>query len=452
MRRHASVTLLTCALASSACFVSEGECVSNGITIEPCAASLRPGQTLVLSARAGDAAQPVGWVASDFLNAGFHVNVVGNSMELVGKSGQNGVYRVRAEDPADPEGQYAEATLVVSTASYGYPPPPIQIIGPDGPPASGALAAAADRYYFAYADQSGNPRGGGAAAPMNHFVRQFRLSSNSELAVVPDQFLEFGGDVRIEPNAATDCAGAGYWIDVDAFGNTVLQRLLPNSRLEGPVPFGSFCAVTAVAVSCDGAIYVLGEDGNNDCVDVLLRASSFGAEAEEVAILDEIFLGAYDRMAVSPDGLLYLADDDFQTSAALVRFRISDPGTGPQAELDETFRPDPQPAQVKAFSIDANGLIYVAGSFFSPVGRGDSFDTIQEYNALGEDVGSISTYCPEGCVDCNGDDPPQVPFQNIRAIAAGTDGRLRILDDVFVGSDPATDPCQVTLRLIVLDP
>lgn len=456
--RNASWAVLAAVIVCSACFIDSGDCVSQGVEIEPCAVPMKVGQTRVFKAQVtADPNDDVMWVATAALDAGFDPSVGENEIELIGTLGAPGIYKLRAESASDPA-RFGETIITVLGNSYGYPPSPVQLNGADFPDDyDTAVAAGGNRYYVAYADPGAIARG----QPDNFFVKQFDLASNTERVSISGQFTLFGTPTGVAPNVAADCQGNGYWLDrPTGSGPVVLRRLsaagvFSEFTLTNFEPFGMFGA------ACDGTLYLSGVDLSADVFGIF-RIPAFGSPPVEFPIAGlSNALDVFETVALDAEGRLLLADVDAEGCSQFGQgieqvVRIVPAPGGATGMIDPTFVPDLGGRVqfldgVRTLTIDAGGVVYVV-----PVPESDCVPlpatSVLGFNSAGLLVYSIDEYvyeCSGGCAsaDCG----TQVPFQEIRGISVSAQGKLRIVDDVTLGLDP-TDPCQTTMRLVLLDP
>ena len=267
MRHSPSLAALVAASLAGSCFVSEGECESRGVHLDPCQLSARAGQTVVIEATVDGAPEaPVNWILPAAIADAFTVQSEPRRLTLIGRQNVSAVFPLQASAVGD-DTRIGGAALQVNSASFGSAPPPFVLFGGDFPVGSEATATAAggNLYYVAYADSSGglSSLGPPPGPPANFFIRQLDIRTNQLLASVGDQFLQFTGSGQgvIEPNVAADCDGNGYWVDYDPTRGYVLRRLAlgavePDERVLGE--FLNFRLGT-LSVACDGAIYFVAE-------------------------------------------------------------------------------------------------------------------------------------------------------------------------------------------------
>jgi len=268
MHRDSSLAALVVASLAGSCFVSEGECPSNGITLTPCQLSSRAGQTVVVEATiaGGSAPASVNWILPSTVGEAFTVFAEPSRLTLIGRQNVSAVFPVQA-NLAEDGTRSAGASLQVRATNFGSAPPPFVLFGGDFPVGSEATATAAggNLYYVAYADSSGGLSSLGTAQgpPTNFFIRQLDIRTNQLLASVGDQFLQFTGSGQgvIEPNVAADCDGNGYWVDYDPARGYVLRRLAPGAAVPDERLLGEFLdfRLGTLSVACDGAIYFVAE-------------------------------------------------------------------------------------------------------------------------------------------------------------------------------------------------
>ena len=430
---------LLCVALLPACFVDSGECVAQGVRVTPCTIPMKIGQTRTFTAAVtADPDEDVDWLISPAVDTGFDAFVDGNELELVGTLGLGGVYKLRAASATDPE-RFGEAIISMTTHSYGYPPPPVQVNGTDFPEDyEGEVAVGGDLYYVAYADPLILARS--SVVPANFFVQQFALNGDAELAAVEGQFALFGArdPLGVPPNIAADCQGNGYWLDRPDNTSPIEIRRLSTAGTLSSFPLPNFDDVGAMAVACDGKLYFYGLAAGANFGE-LYQISSFGAAPVLFAIPEAPFAGStFDSIATDPENRLILGDQNPDGNPAIIRV-IPDPVL-PIGDVDETFAVDLALPGVSAVAVDGSSVVYGAAQ-----------NAILGINSLGTLIYVVNTYlynCPAGCAtaDCGS----LVQFQDIRSLGAADDGRLRVIDNVTLGAVPLE--CQVTLRLILIDP
>lgn len=336
------------AAATTSCFVSESgqvanNCLQNGILVDPCVVNARAGQTVELAGSiAGNPGAPVDWILPQSAADAFDVVAEPNKLTLVSKQNVTAVFPVQASDPAD-SARFSGASIQVSRADFANTPPPFVLFGGDLPVGSksSATAAGGNLYYVAYADS--NPPGSVVGAPLNFYVQQYETSTNRLLATVVGQFLDFNDPqaaLPIVPNVAADCAGNGYWIDVDPALGYVLRKLAPGATTYEQVALGGYTQLRldTLSVACDGALYFIGQTADYSGADGAIY--SIALLPDRRGVLGGVFK-SYDGLPrsgvvrVLPDGRL---DPSFQ------------PGQGASGPV---FAVLPQP----------NGKLLVGGSF-----------------------------------------------------------------------------------------
>jgi len=267
MKRSSAWAALAAASLASSCFVSEGECESRGVRLDPCQLSARAGQTVVIEATVDGAPEaPVNWILPAAIADAFTVQAEPRRLTLIGRQNVSAVFPLQASAVGD-DTRLGGAALQVNSASFGSAPPPFVLFGGDFPVGSEATATAAggNLYYVAYADSSGglSAQGEAQGPPTNFFVRQLDIRTNQLLASVGDQFLEFTGSGQglIEPNIAADCEGNGYWVDYDPRRGYVLRRLAPGAATADERLLGEFVdfRLGTLAVACGGEIHYVAE-------------------------------------------------------------------------------------------------------------------------------------------------------------------------------------------------
>lgn len=446
----AGAGLVLLCLFPAACLVEPGECVFHGVEVDPCLGPIKVGQTITLDATVtSDPAQAVTWLISTAVDTGFDTTVDGNSIHLVGALGLAGVYTVRAESATDPD-VFGDATITVSTHSYGFPPSPVQVNGADFPDdKSGAVAVGGDRSYVAYADHPDGPAPAAGPSSANFFVQQFSLSTGALLGSVANQFLTFDpADPNTSaPNVAADCLGNGYWLDkANVNAPPTMFRLSP-AGVSTSVTLTGLTQAGPMAVACDGTIYFFGENAGSGRD--IYKAASFGAPFAVFPIPDDPTAGqVFDSIAVDPQGRIVMGDSQANFTVPIIRVL-------PDGDVDDAFAPLVSPVGVVAVAADGQGVVYGASEGGVPA-FGLPPPVIAAFNSFGAIVYTIDEYqynCPAGCAtpDCG----TMIPFARIQSLACSPAGQLRAIDDVTM--NPTNDPnfppaCQVTVRLVLIDP
>jgi len=370
-----------------------------------------------------------------------------------------------------------EAVVTIGAYSFGYPPPPIQIRGADGPPDyQAAVAAGGDRYYVAYADflDTEPPVGAGTEGEtLVASVRQFDTASNQLLEEVGDVFQRFAPGV-LEPNVAADATGNGYWIDFPASSIHPQIRRLTRNGNEGSQDLSDFDSAESLAVAPDGTLYFIGQRGFDES-QLLFRIRSLGSSPEVVDVDTQPFAAQlYDSLAVDSEGRLLLGDENPDGTPAIIRVLPDPEQTTLLVDSDFMLEAD---FGVMALAVDAQGIVYAAtrrpcdeddiilDDMACPCDPKQGKESVLLINTFGDFVRQrvdltgkpadvrvrLDCYvyrCPEKCtVGCN----ERIPFTSIVSMAASPDGRLRIVDDVNLGLS-GSDPCQVQVRIVLLDP
>jgi len=455
MSRWNSLALVLFVVPIGSCFVSPGDCVQEGVQVDPCFVAARPGQTLTLNATViGAPTAAVQWEVSSATNAAFAIQPNGNSLTLISQQNTQGSFSVTARSL---DNETIRGGSVITTKPAGFNPQPSPFVFTGGPTPNRnfigtATASGGGVYYVAYADFNSPdfPAVGGAPPPaVNHFVKQFDLQTNVVLGEVPDQFDGFGGGT-IVPNIAADCAGNGYWIDDRCLdgcnGDYALFQLAPGSST--PVqpqfnfPSNTTPETDTLTVGCDGAIYFVASVSRNQ---ILYTIPVYGDQPIPIVVTGrQSFAFFVDCLAVDFQGRLLAGDENQDGSEPLQRLLLGPVIGGViTATVDTDFTPGLTESEgVSSIAVDPSGIVYAT-----------VFGTqVRAFNELGDPVYTVSSYlhlCPSGCTsaDCN----TIVPFQDIQSIAVTANGGLRVLDDVSI---PVTDPapCQETVRLILIDP
>lgn len=266
MKPSLACATLAAAHLVGACFVSEGECESRGVRLDPCQILARAGQTLVIEANIDGAPDAsVNWILPATVGNAFGVLAEPRRLTLVGRQNVSAIFPLQANVAGD-DTRTGGAALQVNSASFGSAPPPFLVFGGDFPVGSEAMATAAggNLYYVAYADSSS----GSAAQPemlgpvTNFYVRQLDIRTDEVLNTITGQFLQFtGAGGLIEPNIAADCEGNGYWVDFDPKQGFVLRRLRPQASEPDEQVLGNFLEFPrqTLTVACDGTIYYVAE-------------------------------------------------------------------------------------------------------------------------------------------------------------------------------------------------
>lgn len=472
MRFPERLFALALALFGTGCFVSESDCVQQGVSVTPCTLQLRPGQTAVIDARIpGAPNELVSWFVPEAAGI-LDISPNGNRLVLISVANVPASIPVQATSDLD-ENLYGGAVIGLSPATFGSSPPPIFISGGGFPVGTkaGATAVGGNLYFVAYADSLAPLQLQDSFAPgeaTNRFLKRYTLVGSQLTADIPDQFEFFTGpNALIFPNVVADCAGNAYWIDLEALPNRfVLRRLMAGSNtveerplLIDQVPQFSAINTRTLAVSCQGELYFIGEDSS----DVqLFRLASFFSQARPVEVLDLLeFPFEYRTLAVDEVGRLLAAAPFPDVSggnpplARLIVSSIPDPDGEPGdtilvAQSDPIFTPDDNLGGVAAFALDRHGAIY-ASRVILPPGDPPFAGQITVHNTRGALVYMLDRYtleCPSTCAApaCG----TEIPFADILSLGVSTDGRLRIIDAVL---DPAPLPgCDQSVRLILLDP
>lgn len=452
-----TILALSAGLSLASCFVSEGDCVTNGVVVEPCLVSAKAGQTIVLRAAVvGAPSEPINWFLPPSAESAFSKVATDNELTLVSLQNVPGSYAIQASSRTDPL-TYGGSVVGVGSASFSSQPPPFVVFGGDFPGGNtyGATAVGGNLYYVAYANTAPSlaaPPGSSLLPPpsTNFFVKQYGLATNALLADIPGQFLQFTSPSGpIVPNIAADCAGNGYWIDVASSGlpNYVLRKLGPGSTTATERSLGAFSqfAFQAFAVGCDGAIYFVARPVGFNAAELFLL-TSFDGVLTRVRTLPDFLAPVVDALAVDVNGRLLAGDRNPDGSPAIFRLVVDRlaPG-GPVATLDTSFASVGDLSGATALASDAAGVVYGA------LDNGDGTSRIAAFNELGAEIYSIDTYayfCPGTCANPLCD--TQIPFTQILSLGASPGGALRAFD----GPDTSTLPaeCQEALRFVLIDP
>lgn len=440
--RRAALPALVAVLALGACFVSEGDCVQNGIVVQPCAINARAGQTVVLRAAVvGAPEEPIDWILPASAGAAFAVSTTDNSITLISLQNVSASYPIQASSRTE-DSVYGGSVVGVGSATFGSQPPPFVLFGGDLPVGSkaGATAAGGNLYYVAYASSElfvgGSP---------NFFVKQYDLATNALLADIPGQFSLFDGTGAspIFPNVEADCQGNGYWVDRlnDQNQTIVLRRLAPGATTPDQQVLGDNTTIASfvlpsLSVSCTGRIYFLMEP-QGQSLPLLFRIDAFGSTPFEV-ITPSFSFQSTPAMAIDGLGRLLFADNSGE-GPPVNRWLVTEEPF-PAANPDPSFVPTTV-ARTDHVTVDGAGVIYYVLNA----------QEIVAMNELGGDVYSIDRYdlyCPEGCTEVLCDTP--IPFTRIVSIDAAPNGALRVIDDPDTSTLPAA--CGESLRFVLIDP
>jgi len=178
----------------------------------------------------------------------------------------------------------------------------------------------------------------------------------------------------------------------------------------------------------------------------LYKIPEFGEDPVVIAV-PGFTVGYFDSIAADSENRILLGTQCSNVGPTPAIIRVF-----PNGGVDESFAVDASVFGVQAIATDGQGVVYAVPSDSSGCALAARVPTsILGFNSLGAQLFQIGEYlynCPAACAtsDCG----KLVPFQDIQSIAAGPDGRVRVIDNVTLGTAPVE--CQVTLRLILLDP
>lgn len=416
----------------------------NGITLEPRSWSATVSQALVFRAQAPTLNDPrctFMWVGSG-IPPGQIVTLDQDAGTVrVVLSGFQGFYQLKATSVVDPA-YICLATISSSDFTHSFLKPivypggdddfangDVGVTGGEESPssASSSIGPSTARSYVAFIRV--DPSGLLVGQQLEQYLQTEFLAGANPSPRYTTQDTGFGAEGV--PRLTVDAAGNVYWIRDRSRGGAV-GRLTPTISPGAPPDVRQvslagieIAAGSDLATDSLGRLFLLGRliqgpecaGSQNDSPELLRVAELFGPtpRVERLGVHADT---PFSTIEVDPVGRILL-----QTSAGLVRYLITTTGSVSTATLDSTFAaPIDFPPFPLRITVDGFGSIYVA-----------RYDTVDQgaFRVL-NDLGQVIRVLGNGTVTA-------LDLDRVRGVAAGLDGTLVVLDDVFVGAGNAAE-------------